>query len=64
MKGPARDVFPVGPLTARIRLPNGTRARKVQLLTARATPRTSEAGGLLTVTVPSVDVHEVIAVDL
>jgi hypothetical protein len=64
MKGPARDVFPVGPLTARIRLPNGTGARTVQLLTARATPRTSEAGGLLTVTVPSVEVHEVIAVDL
>jgi hypothetical protein len=64
MKGPARDVFPVGPLTARIRLPNGARPRKVQLLTARAMPRTSEAAGVLTVTVPSVEVHEVIAVDL
>jgi hypothetical protein len=64
MKGPAREAIPIGPLQARIRLPNGTPPRKVQLLTAGATPRTSEADGVLSVTVPSVDVHEVIAVDL
>jgi hypothetical protein len=64
MKGPLREVIPVGPLTARIRLPAGTRATKVQLLTAGATPRVQESGGVLTVTVPSIDVHEVIALDL
>ena len=37
---------------------------KVHLLTAGSTPRTTTAGGVLTVTVPSVDVHEVIAIDL
>jgi len=36
----------------------------VQLLTAGIPPRTASSGGLLTVTVPSVDVHEVIAIDL
>jgi hypothetical protein len=64
MKGPLREVIPVGPLTARIRIPAGTRATKVQLLTAATAPRVQEAAGLLTVTVPSVDVHEVIAIDL
>jgi len=64
MKGPLREVVPVGPLTARIRIPAGTRATKVQLLTAGTAPRVEEAAGLLTVTVPSVDVHEVIAIDL
>ena len=43
--------------------PPGTRAKKVQLLTAGTSPRVDEAGGVLTVTVPSVDVHEVIAID-
>ena len=64
MKGPVREVIPVGPLTAKIRLPAGTRAAKVQLLTAGTTPRVQESSGVLTVTVPSVDVHEVIAIDL
>ena len=63
MKGPLREAIPVGPLTARIRLPAGSRVRKVQLLTAGVTARTSQANGVLTVTVPSVEVHEVIAVD-
>jgi hypothetical protein len=46
-----------------MRLPAGTRASRVRLLTAGATPRTASAGGVLTVTVPSVELHEVIAVD-
>ena len=64
MKGPLREVIPIGPLTVRIRLPEGARARKVQLLTAGATPRTETAARTITVTVPSVDVHEVVAIDL
>ena len=64
MKGPLRETIPVGPLHARIRLPEGVRPTKVQLLTAGTVPRTSQANGILTVTVPSVEVHEVIAIDL
>jgi hypothetical protein len=63
MKGPLREVIPIGPLKARIRMPDGARARKVQLLTAGAIPRVESAAGTITVTVPSVDVHEVIAID-
>ena len=64
MKGPLREVIPVGPERVEIRLPAGARARNVHLLTAGTSPRVAEAGGVLTVTVPSVDVHEVIAIDL
>ena len=64
MKGPLREVIPAGPFTTRIRIPNGARVKRVHLLTADASPRTESSSGLLTVTVPSVDVHEVIAVDL
>jgi hypothetical protein len=64
MKGPLRETIPIGPLTVRVRLPQGMRATKVQLLTAGSTPRTTTAGGVLTVTVPTVELHEVIAIDL
>jgi hypothetical protein len=64
MKGPLREVIPAGPQRARIRLPERTRATKVHLLAAGTSPAVEEAAGVLTVTVPSVDVHEVIAIDL
>jgi hypothetical protein len=64
MKGPFREFVPVGPLTVRLRLPDGRRARRVRLLAAEATPPAEEAGATLTVTVPSVRDYEVVAVDL
>ena len=64
MKGPLRELIPVGPERVRIRLPAGTRARRVQLLTAKTTPRVDDENGALVVTVPSIDAHEVVAVDL
>jgi Hypothetical glycosyl hydrolase 6/Beta-galactosidase trimerisation domain len=64
MKGPLREVIPVGPLEARIRMPAGTKAKSIRLLTAGTSPRAAEVAGAVTVTVPSVDVHEVIAIDL
>jgi hypothetical protein len=64
MKGPLREAIPIGPLKAVIRLPAGARPSKVQLLTAGSSPRVDQANGVLSVTVPSVEVHEVIAIDL
>jgi HSP20 family molecular chaperone IbpA len=55
--------MPVGPLTARIRLPEDARPKKVQLLTSGKTVPADVRNGVLRVTVPSVDVHEVIAID-
>jgi hypothetical protein len=64
MKGPLREVIPVGPLHVRVRLPAGATSKKVQLLTAGTTAAASIVDGAVTLTVPSVDVHEVIAIDL
>jgi hypothetical protein len=64
MKGPVREFVPVGPMTVRLRLPAGARARRVQLLVAAAMPALEEAGGVVRVVVPSVRDHEVVAVDL
>ncbi len=64
MKGPLRDVYPVGPLRVRVRLPPGARARRVRLLTAGTTPRTELVPDAVVVTVPSVAIHEVVAIDL
>jgi hypothetical protein len=64
MKGPFREFVPVGPFTVRLRLPDGVRPRRVQLLVAGEVPRAEEAAGSLVVTVPIVRDHEVVAVDV
>jgi Hypothetical glycosyl hydrolase 6 len=64
MKGPLRETIPVGPLRARIRLPEGVQARTVRLLTAGTASRPQQSNGVVSVSIPSVDVHEVIAIDL
>jgi Hypothetical glycosyl hydrolase 6 len=64
MKGPLRETFPIGPLRARIRIPAGVRTERVHLLTAGTSPAARTENGVLTVTVPAVEVHEVIAIEL
>ena len=64
MKGPVKEFYPMGPFEVKFRLPRGAKTRKVQLLTSGLTPRVRNEGGWLAVTVPSIELHEVIAVDL
>src|SRR6266566_7636938 len=64
MKGPFREIYPIANQEVKVRLPQGKKARKTQLLVAGGSPRTREAAGYLTLTVPSIDVHEVVAIDL
>jgi len=64
MKGPFRELLPIGQQIVRLRLPNRQRPRKVQLLKADRAPRWRETAGVLMVTVPSILDHEVVAVDL
>jgi hypothetical protein len=64
MKGPYRELIPAGAQQVRLRLPDGARARRVQLLVANKKPRVERRGSLLSVTVPSILDHEVVAVDL
>jgi hypothetical protein len=63
MKGPIREFYPTPPQKVTVRM-NGRRARRVQLLVSGRPVRVEESGGILTVTVPSILDHEVIAVDL
>lgn len=65
MKGPIRDLYRVGAQTVRIRLPEGARVASVRLLASGRVPqRVEQKGRALTVVVPSVLDHEVVAVDL
>jgi len=64
MKGPIRELIPVGPQTVRLRLPAGAKPRRVHLLAAGKSPRVERAGPHLTLTVPSILDHEIVAVDL
>jgi hypothetical protein len=64
MKGPLREVIPVGSQQLTVRLPEGTRPRKVQLLTAGKSVDFKTTGQAITLSVPSIDVHEVVAIDL
>ncbi len=64
MKGPFREFIPIGEQRVRVRLPDGRRAAKVQLLVAGQAPRVREAAGVLEATIPSILVHEVLAIDL
>ncbi len=64
MKGPLREVIPIGPERVQIRLPADAAPKRVRLLTAGAAPDVKKSGAMLTVTVPRIDVHEVIAIDL
>jgi hypothetical protein len=64
MKGPVRELIPVGEQKVRVRLPAGARAKEVQLLTSARHPQVQRAGQYLTVSVPSILDHEVVAIDL
>ena len=62
MKGPIREVFPVGPLVVEVDLPAGVELKEVKLLTAGTAPVWTRTSGGIRVEVPRVEVHEVIAI--
>ena len=63
MKGPVRELIPVGEQRVRVRIPDGDAVARVQLLVADATPRVEGSSTYLDVTVPSITDHEVVAID-
>ncbi len=64
MKGPIRELYPIGEQKVRVRLPEGKKVARVHLLNAGVAAQVVEqGGGFLTVVVPSVLDHEVVAVD-
>jgi len=64
MKGPIRELLPVGEQTVRVRIPEGRTMQRVHLLRAGAQPEFRCVDRSLEVRVPSVLDHEVVAIDL
>jgi hypothetical protein len=64
MKGPFRELVPVGQQVIRVRLPGNRQPQRVRLLAADQTVPVEVSEGCLRVTVPTVLDHEVIAIDL
>jgi endogenous inhibitor of DNA gyrase (YacG/DUF329 family) len=64
MKGPYRDFFPVGPHTVRLSLPSDMKATHGRLLVAGTDVEILRAKTVVSVRVPSIVDHEVIAIDV
>lgn len=64
MRGPFRELMPVGAQTVRARLPDGRKVARVHLLMAGADVEYKVAGGTVTLVVPEVVDYEVAAIDL
>ncbi len=63
MKGPVREILPVGQQRVRVRVPEGKRIQKAHLLVAKSEVPHRERDGFVELTVPSIAVHEVVALD-
>jgi hypothetical protein len=64
MKGPYRDFFPVGPHTVRVQMPAGIQAKRARLLAADKEVALERTGAGVSVTVPSIRDHEVVAIEV
>ena len=64
MKGPYRDFFPIGPHTLKLRLPADAHARQARLLVADKVIPIERSGATLSVTIPSILDHEVLAIEI
>ena len=63
MKGPLREVIPISQQQVRIRVPDGKRVTNARLLVAGTQTHYRKDGDMIFLDVPSIGVHEVIALD-
>jgi len=64
MKGPFREILPIGPQKVRLKLPEGVKARAVKFLVSGARAQWRQSGGWIETTTPPIELHEVVAIDL
>jgi Hypothetical glycosyl hydrolase 6/Beta-galactosidase trimerisation domain len=65
LKGPMREIIPISGQKVSIRLPkDGRRVSKARLLVAGSEVPFREEGGAIVVQVPTIELHEVVALDL
>ena len=63
MKGPVREIIPLPGQQVSVRVPNGKRVTRAHLLVAGTEVPYREVNDLIEVQVPSIRLHEVIALD-
>ncbi len=63
MKGPIREIIPITAQQVSVQIPAGRRVKQVQLLVAGTKPNYTNKEGLLQLEVPSIALHEVVAID-
>jgi hypothetical protein len=63
MKGPLREIIPISRQVVSVRVPDGRRVTKARLLVAGTDAHFHEKDGAIVVEVPSIDIHEVVALD-
>jgi hypothetical protein len=64
MKGPVREIIPAPAQRVRLRIPPGDRIAGVRFLVGAGRPQHSISRDVMEIHVPSIGLHEVIAVDL
>ena len=64
MKGPFRELIPIGSQKMRVRLPDGKKAKKIQFLVSGKAAKAKLIGHYLELVVPSILDHEVVAIEL
>lgn len=64
LKGPFREILPIGPQKVRLKLPEGAKARDVRYLVSEVRAEWRQSGAWIETTTPPIGLHEVVAVDL
>ncbi len=64
MKGPLREFIPIGEQELRIKIPRNTNVKKIRLLVSDKNPDYQTKDGIVSLCVPSILDHEVVALDL
>jgi hypothetical protein len=64
LKGPFREILPIGPQKVRLKLPEGAKARDVRFLVSEVRAEWRQSGAWIETTTPPIGLHEVLAVDL
>ena len=63
MKGPVREIIPIGAQHLKIRMPERERVSRARLLVANRAVSFHQERDLVQLQVPSIAVHEVVALD-
>jgi hypothetical protein len=64
MKGPFRELIRVGEQKLQVRIPQNTKVKEIHLLVSDRSPNYETRGNVVSLTVPSILDHEVVALDL